>query len=114
MALTRKNTLANHYAEQANRNLILFITVAALLGLGFVASVPEAAVQPAAQAERRPEPRHGPRLRGYHSAGKQRRVWAGGVGFQQDAARAARVSQLHGGGIVDGPQPGIEHHQYLG
>ena len=45
-ALTRKNTLANHYAEQANRNLILFITVAALLGLGFVASVPEAAVQP--------------------------------------------------------------------
>ena len=45
-ALTRKNTLANHYAEQANRNLILFITVAVLLGLGFVASVPEAAVQP--------------------------------------------------------------------
>ncbi|RZK96487.1 MAG: HAMP domain-containing protein, partial [Hymenobacter sp.] len=45
-ALTRKNTLANHYAEQANRNLILFITLAALLGLGFVASVPEAAVQP--------------------------------------------------------------------
>lgn len=45
-ALTRKNTLANHYAEQANRNLVLFITLAALLGLGFVASVPEAAVQP--------------------------------------------------------------------
>ncbi|GAB3635712.1 ATP-binding protein [Hymenobacter arcticus] len=45
-ALTRKNTLANRYAEQANRNLILFITLAALLGLGFVASVPEAAVQP--------------------------------------------------------------------
>ncbi len=45
-ALTRKNTLANHYAEQANRNLVLFITLAVLLGLGFVASVPEAAVQP--------------------------------------------------------------------
>ncbi len=45
-ALTRKNTLANHYAEQANRNLVLGITLAALLGLGFVASVPEAAVQP--------------------------------------------------------------------
>lgn len=45
-ALTRKNTLANHYAEQANRNLVFGITLAALLGLGFVASVPEAAVQP--------------------------------------------------------------------
>jgi NtrC-family two-component system sensor histidine kinase KinB len=45
-ALTRKNELANHYAEQADRNLVLFITLAALLGLGFVASVPEAAVQP--------------------------------------------------------------------
>ena len=45
-ALSRKNTLANHYAEQANRNLILFTTLAVLLGLGFVASVPEAAVQP--------------------------------------------------------------------
>ena len=45
-ALTRKNTLANQYAEQANRNLVLFITLAGLLGLGFVASVPEAAVQP--------------------------------------------------------------------
>ena len=45
-ALSRKNTLAGHYAEQANRNLILFITLAVLLGLGFVASVPEVAVQP--------------------------------------------------------------------
>jgi NtrC-family two-component system sensor histidine kinase KinB len=45
-ALMRKNTLADHRAEQANRNLVLFITVAALLALGFVASVPEAAVQP--------------------------------------------------------------------
>ncbi|TDN40446.1 HAMP domain-containing protein [Hymenobacter sp. UV11] len=44
--LIRKNNLANHYAEQANRNLVLCITLAALLGLGFVASVPEAAVQP--------------------------------------------------------------------
>ncbi len=45
-ALMRKNTLADHRAEAANRNLILFSTLAVLLGLGFVASVPEAAVQP--------------------------------------------------------------------
>jgi len=45
-ALTRKNALADHRAEAANRNLILFSTLAVLLGLGFVASVPEAAVQP--------------------------------------------------------------------
>jgi NtrC-family two-component system sensor histidine kinase KinB len=45
-ALMRKNTLADHRAEAANRNLVLFITLAVLLGLGFVASVPEAAVQP--------------------------------------------------------------------
>jgi NtrC-family two-component system sensor histidine kinase KinB len=45
-ALMRKNDLADHRAEQANRNLLLFITLAVLLGLGFVASVPEAAVQP--------------------------------------------------------------------
>ena len=45
-ALTRKNTLTDHHAEQANRNLVLCITLAALLALGLVASVPEAAVQP--------------------------------------------------------------------
>ncbi|MGI4743636.1 MAG: ATP-binding protein [Janthinobacterium lividum] len=45
-ALMRKNTLADQRAEAANRNLILFSTLAVLLGLGFVASVPEAAVQP--------------------------------------------------------------------
>jgi len=45
-ALMRKNDLADRRAEQANRNLVLFITLAVLLGLGFVASVPEAAVQP--------------------------------------------------------------------
>lgn len=45
-ALMRKNTLADQRAEAANRNLVLFITLAVLLGLGFVASVPEAAVQP--------------------------------------------------------------------
>ncbi len=45
-ALMRKNNQADQHAERANRNLILFITLAALLALGFVASVPEAAVQP--------------------------------------------------------------------
>jgi len=45
-ALVRKNDLADHRAERANRNLLLFSTLAVLLGLGFVASVPEAAVQP--------------------------------------------------------------------
>ena len=45
-ALTHKTEQANRRADAAKRNLILFVTLAALLALGLVASVPEAAVQP--------------------------------------------------------------------
>jgi PAS domain S-box-containing protein len=45
-ALTRKTEAANHRADQANQNLIICVTLAVLLGLGLVGSVPEAAVQP--------------------------------------------------------------------
>ncbi len=45
-ALSRKTEAANRRADQANRNLLAFLTLATLLALGLVASVPEAAVQP--------------------------------------------------------------------
>jgi NtrC-family two-component system sensor histidine kinase KinB len=45
-ALTRKIEQANQRADEANNNLIAFVTLAALLALGLVGSVPEAAVQP--------------------------------------------------------------------
>ncbi|MBH8557453.1 HAMP domain-containing sensor histidine kinase [Hymenobacter negativus] len=45
-ALNRKTEAANLRADQANRNLLLFATLAVLLGLALVGSVPEAAVQP--------------------------------------------------------------------
>ena len=45
-ALTRKTEAANQRADQANRNLLVFITLAVLLALGLAGSVPEAAVQP--------------------------------------------------------------------
>ena len=45
-ALTRKNELANHNATQAGRYLLAFIALSFLLGLMFVLSVPEAAVNP--------------------------------------------------------------------
>ena len=45
-ALTRKNELANQNATQAGRYLLAFIALSFLLGLMFVLSVPEAAVNP--------------------------------------------------------------------
>jgi NtrC-family two-component system sensor histidine kinase KinB len=45
-ALTRKIEQANQRADDANNNLIVFITLAVLLALALVGSVPEAAVQP--------------------------------------------------------------------
>ncbi|PJJ60436.1 HAMP domain-containing sensor histidine kinase [Hymenobacter chitinivorans] len=45
-ALTRKTEQANRRADAANRNLLVFLTLATLLALGLVGSVPEAAVQP--------------------------------------------------------------------
>lgn len=45
-ALNRKTEAANQRADQANRNLLVFISLAALLALALVGSVPEAAVQP--------------------------------------------------------------------
>ena len=45
-ALNRKTEAANQRADQANRNLLIFATLAVLLGLALVGSVPEAAVQP--------------------------------------------------------------------
>lgn len=45
-ALTHKIEQANQRADQANSNLIVFVTLAALLALALVGSVPEAAVQP--------------------------------------------------------------------
>ena len=45
-ALTQKVEQANQRADRANNNLIIFVTLAALLALGLVGSVPEAAVQP--------------------------------------------------------------------
>ena len=45
-ALTQKTERANQRADAANRNLLVFITLAALLALALVGSVPEAAVQP--------------------------------------------------------------------
>ena len=45
-ALTRKTDAANQRADQANRNLVVFVTLAALLALALASSVPEAAVQP--------------------------------------------------------------------
>ena len=45
-ALTRKNELANQNATQAGRYLLAFIAISFLLGLMFVLSVPEAAVNP--------------------------------------------------------------------
>ncbi|WP_226163911.1 histidine kinase dimerization/phospho-acceptor domain-containing protein, partial [Hymenobacter terricola] len=45
-ALTRKNELANQNATQAGRYLLAFIVVSLLIGLMFVLSVPEAAVNP--------------------------------------------------------------------
>ncbi|UOQ70906.1 MCP four helix bundle domain-containing protein [Hymenobacter cellulosilyticus] len=45
-ALTRKTAQANRRADEANRNLLVFLTLATLLALGLVGSVPEAAVQP--------------------------------------------------------------------
>ncbi|MBF9222762.1 HAMP domain-containing sensor histidine kinase [Hymenobacter ruricola] len=45
-ALNRKTEAANQRADQANRNLLIFITLAVLLALALVGSVPEAAVQP--------------------------------------------------------------------
>ena len=45
-ALSRKIEQANRQADQANRNQILFLTLAVLLALALVGSVPEAAVQP--------------------------------------------------------------------
>ncbi|MDO7844766.1 ATP-binding protein [Hymenobacter sp. M29] len=45
-ALNRKTEAANLRADQANRNLILFATLAGLLALALASSVPEAAVQP--------------------------------------------------------------------
>ncbi|MDQ2793638.1 MAG: ATP-binding protein [Bacteroidota bacterium] len=45
-ALSRKTEAANQRADQANRNLLLFITLAGLLALALASSVPEAAVQP--------------------------------------------------------------------
>ena len=48
-ALTRKTDAANQRADQANRNLVVFVTLAALLALALASSVPEAAVQPLRQ-----------------------------------------------------------------
>ena len=45
-ALNRKTEAANRRADQAKRNLLIFITLAGLLALALVSSVPEAAVQP--------------------------------------------------------------------
>jgi len=45
-ALTQKIEQANQRADHANRNQLIFITLAVLLGLSLVGSVPEAAVQP--------------------------------------------------------------------
>jgi NtrC-family two-component system sensor histidine kinase KinB len=45
-ALTRKIEQANQRADDANNNLIVFVTLAVLLALALVGSVPEAAVQP--------------------------------------------------------------------
>jgi PAS domain S-box-containing protein len=45
-ALNRKTEAANQRADEANRNLLVFISLAALLALALVGSVPEAAVQP--------------------------------------------------------------------
>jgi NtrC-family two-component system sensor histidine kinase KinB len=45
-ALTRKIEQANQRADDANNNLIIFVTLAVLLALALVGSVPEAAVQP--------------------------------------------------------------------
>jgi len=45
-ALNRKTEAANQRADQANRNLLIFITLAGLLALALASSVPEAAVQP--------------------------------------------------------------------
>jgi NtrC-family two-component system sensor histidine kinase KinB len=45
-ALTRKIEQANQRADEANNNLIIFVTLAVLLALALVGSVPEAAVQP--------------------------------------------------------------------
>ena len=45
-ALTRKTDAANQRADQANRNLLVFVTLAALLALALASSVPDAAVQP--------------------------------------------------------------------
>ena len=45
-ALAQKIERANKRADQANKNQIVFITLAVLLGLSLVGGVPEAAVQP--------------------------------------------------------------------
>ncbi|HEX8505378.1 MAG TPA: ATP-binding protein [Hymenobacter sp.] len=45
-ALTRKNEQANRTATQAGRYMLAFITIAVLIALMFVLSVPEAAVAP--------------------------------------------------------------------
>jgi signal transduction histidine kinase/HAMP domain-containing protein len=45
-ALNRKTEAANQRADQANRNLLVFVTLAVLLALALVGSVPEAVVQP--------------------------------------------------------------------
>jgi NtrC-family two-component system sensor histidine kinase KinB len=45
-AIALKIAQANHRADQANKNQIMFLTVAVLLALALVGSVPEAAVQP--------------------------------------------------------------------
>ncbi|NML64294.1 cell wall metabolism sensor histidine kinase WalK [Hymenobacter sp. RP-2-7] len=45
-ALTQKIEQANQRADQANRNQVIFLTLAVLLALALVGSVPEAAVQP--------------------------------------------------------------------
>lgn len=45
-ALSQKIERANERADQANHNQLIFLTLAVLLALGLVGSVPEAAVQP--------------------------------------------------------------------
>lgn len=45
-ALNRKTEAANQRADQANRNLLIFITLAVLLALALASSLPEAVVQP--------------------------------------------------------------------
>lgn len=45
-ALNRKTEAANQRADQANRNLLIFITLAVLLALVLASSLPEAVVQP--------------------------------------------------------------------